>query len=106
MQLLWVLLPVFTLVCRAGMLSPGEQQRLSVARVLRRRPALAVLDEPVNALSPSQGSHLIQQMRADGIAVVVFAQQGSVALRDGDLVVLAGDGSGKWQLEQLGMEHR
>lgn len=80
------------------MLSPGELQRLSIARVLYHQPALVILDEPVSAVSPALGSHLLHQMRCDGIALFSFGQQCSVTMREhhDGVLVLAGDGSGQW----------
>lgn len=84
------------------MLSPGELQRLSIARVLYHQPALAILDEPVSAVSPALGSHLLHQLRRDGIALLSFGQQGSVTMREqhDGVLVLAGDGSGQWKWHQ------
>lgn len=81
------------------MLSPGELQRLSIARVLYHQPALAVLDEPVSAVSPVLGSHLLHEMRFDGIALLSFGQQYSVTMREhhDGILLLAGDGSGQWE---------
>lgn len=56
------------------MLSPGELQRLSFARVLLHRPMLAVMDEPVSAVGSSAGIDLLHQLQQSGIAAVVTGQ--------------------------------
>jgi len=42
-------------------LSPGEQQRIGLARLLIRRPALAVLDEPCSAIDPAFESKFFEE---------------------------------------------
>lgn len=56
------------------MLSPGELQRLSFARVLFHRPMLAVMDEPVSAVGSQAGIDLLHLLRQAGIAAVVTGQ--------------------------------
>ena len=62
------------LAVHAGMLSPGELQRLSFARVLFHRPILAVMDEPVSAVSGQAGIDLLQLLQQSGIAAIVTGQ--------------------------------
>ncbi len=70
------------------MLSPGELQRLSIARVLCHRPLLALLDEPISAVSAAMGRHLLHALRQAGISLITFGQEGCAALHDThDLVV-------------------
>lgn len=78
------------------MLSPGEQQRLAVARVLHQHPSLAVLDEGLCAVSVSQAYRLLRLLQRAGIAVLLTAQPDS-PLRSvaHHVCCLAGDGSGQ-----------
>lgn len=56
------------------MLSPGELQRLSFARVLFHCPMLAVMDEPVSAVGSSAGVGLLHQLQQSGIAAIITGQ--------------------------------
>ena len=58
----------------AGMLSPGELQRLSFARVLFHRPMLAVMDEPISSVGSSAGIDLLHQIQQSGIAAIITGQ--------------------------------
>lgn len=58
----------------AGVLSPGELQRLAVARLLYHRPLLAVMDEPVSAVGIHAGLHLLQLLQKNGITALVTGQ--------------------------------
>ena len=59
---------------RAGQLSLGNKQRLSLARALLHRPDVLVLDEPANALDPAGIVEIRELLRslADERGVTVF----------------------------------
>ena len=67
---------------RAGMLSPGELQRLSVARVLLHQPLLAVIDEPVSAVGSRTGIELLQLLQSHNIAAIVTCQADSALINE------------------------
>jgi ABC-2 type transport system ATP-binding protein len=78
-----------------GLLSPGQQQRLSIARALAPRPDFLVLDEPIAALDPVTRmaviDELMQEHRARGISIIFSSHiTGDLERLCSRFVVLAG----------------
>jgi branched-chain amino acid transport system ATP-binding protein len=78
-------------------LSGGEQQMLSVARAMLGRPALILLDEPLEGLAPLIRQELLRAFREmgaqTGIAAVIVEQQIDEALRYAQRAVILDHGS-------------
>src|SRR5579872_281393 len=58
-------------------LSGGEQQMLAIARVLRSGSRLILLDEPTEGLAPviiEQIGHVIREMKASGVTILLVEQ--------------------------------
>jgi branched-chain amino acid transport system ATP-binding protein len=74
---------------RGGALSGGQQQMLTVAQGLVRRPRLLMLDEPSAGLSPvlvDRVLNVIAQLRTQGTAVLLVEQLLEKALAAADRV--------------------
>jgi phosphonate transport system ATP-binding protein len=76
---------------RAGTLSGGQAQRVSVARALAQSPKALLADEPVASLDPEAAEELMRLLRRlavdDGLAVICVLHQTELALRYADRVV-------------------
>lgn len=72
---------------RAGLLSGGEQQMLTIGRTLMTNPRLLLLDEPSEGLAPvvvDQIAATIGQLKAAGMTVLLSEQNLSFAGRVAD----------------------
>jgi branched-chain amino acid transport system ATP-binding protein len=93
-------------------LSGGEQQMLAIARVLVGAPKLVLIDEPTEGLAPQivdEIFRLLDELRADGIAVLLVEQNVTRAIEVCDrfcalergTVVVAGEGGSAADREKL-----
>ena len=81
---------------RAGKLSGGEQEMLSVARGLMSRPRMLLMDEPCQGLSPimvKEIGNTIRSINKSGITVLLVEHNLSIALGIADLVCILRNGS-------------
>ncbi|GIZ50197.1 ABC transporter ATP-binding protein [Noviherbaspirillum aridicola] len=71
----------------AGTLSGGERQMLALGRALMARPKLLMLDEPSLGLAPlivKEIFHVIGELRATGVAILLIEQNARAALQLSD----------------------
>jgi branched-chain amino acid transport system ATP-binding protein len=80
---------------RAGTLSGGEQQMLTVGRALMSEPRLLLLDEPTTGLAPKLAAEAyaaLAALRQHGLTILVAEQQVPLALQLGDRGYVLEDG--------------
>lgn len=78
-----------------GVLSGGEQQMLALGRTLVGNPRLLLVDEPTEGLAPqlvTQMAATLQQLRSQGMAILLVEQKLAIALDVADRVLLMGRG--------------
>ena len=81
---------------RAGSLSGGEQQMLTIARALMSKPRLIMLDEPSQGLAPKLVGEVfgtIERMKAEiGLTILLVEQNVQASLNASDNVYILHEG--------------
>jgi branched-chain amino acid transport system ATP-binding protein len=80
---------------KAGSLSGGEQQMLTICRSLLGNPLAILIDEPTEGLAPkivAQVAECIQDMQRQGVSVVLVEQKLAIALKVSTRVCVMGHG--------------
>lgn len=84
---------------RGKALSGGEQQMLTIARTLMGNPSFVLLDEPSEGIAPvivEQMAQVIQQLKADGLTVLLSEQNLHFARAVADMAVIIEGGTQKF----------
>jgi len=76
---------------RAGTLSGGQAQRVSIARALAQRPKALLADEPIASLDPEAAEEIMRLLQRvahqDGLAVLCVLHQPDLARRYADRIL-------------------
>ncbi|GJJ10466.1 hypothetical protein Clacol_004692 [Clathrus columnatus] len=83
-------------------LSGGEKQRMSLARVFYHKPRFAVLDECTSAVSNDVEGRMYQHAKDLGITLITISLRPSLAKYHTRMLSLPGDGTGKWTITRVG----
>jgi branched-chain amino acid transport system ATP-binding protein len=97
---------------RGNELSGGEQQMLAIARALVANPALLVMDEPTEGLSPAmvaEVGRVILRLRQEGTTVLLVEQNAAFAVKVADYahvmskgtIVHSSDAEALWRNEAV-----
>jgi ABC-type uncharacterized transport system fused permease/ATPase subunit len=82
-----------------SILSPGEQQMISFARLFFHRPQFAVLDEATSSLSEEVERHLYQLCTGKSITLVSVGHRSTLIGYHNTILEL--DGHRKWKVKTL-----
>ncbi len=80
---------------RAGSLSGGEQQMVTICRSLLGNPLVLLIDEPTEGLAPkivAAVGEFVLDMRRRGVSVLLVEQKLAIALKVSDRVCVMGHG--------------
>ncbi|MEJ2501820.1 MAG: ABC transporter ATP-binding protein [Gemmatimonadota bacterium] len=94
---------------KAGVLSLGNKQRLSLARALLHRPDVLILDEPANALDPAgivEVRALLRSLAETGVAVFMSSHVLSEVSRLADRIGIVHGGRLIQELDRDGLRAR
>jgi len=98
LELVYSLFPVIKVRAKqkAGSLSGGEQQMLTIARALMTRPKLIMLDEPSQGLAPKLVEEVfetIKRLRDEvGLTILLVEQNAEASLSAADYVYIMHEG--------------
>lgn len=83
----------------AHCLSPGEQQRISFARLFYHCPAVAVLDESTSGVSLDMERNMYEECRRLGIAVISCGHRQSLRQYHSRVVTVVADQHNHYSLQ-------
>lgn len=82
-------------LARAGTLSGGQKQMLSIARAIIEPRRLLIIDEPTKGLAPAIVGNMVpifQDLKQSGVAILMIEQNFAFANAIGDTVAVMDDG--------------
>ena len=85
---------------KAGALSGGEKQMLTIARTLMGNPDLILVDEPTEGLAPKiveTVRQVLQAIREKGITILLVEQKLTIALLLSDRIYVMSKGTIQWE---------
>jgi len=76
-------------------LSPSQQQLISIARALSKKPRILVLDEPTSPLTSAESDNLfsiLHQLKAQGICIILISHKLDEVFANSDRITVLRDG--------------